>query len=145
VGESGINALVADHYKVPIAFVSGDAITAEETRPFAAGAVNVITKESISRFSAKNLHPTESCQLIRAGAEEAVRKVAAGTMPLPQLSLPTALDLEMQTADMAAVATWAKGVERTGDRSVRIQNDNLLEMFESFVAVNYITRQAGGR
>lgn len=145
VGESGINALVADHYQVPIAFVSGDRITAEETRPFAAGAVNVITKESISRFSAKSLHPTESCRLIRAGAEEAVRKVAAGKMPLPQISLPTALDLEMQTADMADVATWAKGVERTGDRSVQIQNENLLEMFKSFVAVSYITRQAGGR
>jgi len=30
VGESGLNALVAAHYKVPIIFVSGDAATAEE-------------------------------------------------------------------------------------------------------------------
>ena len=145
VGESGINALVAEHYGVPIAFVSGDSVTADETRPFAAGAVNVVTKESITRFSAKNLHPNESCALIRAGAEEAVRKVAAGEMPVPGLARPTTLDLEMQTADMADVATWAKGTSRTGDREVRIQDDNLLEMFESFVAVNYITRQAGGR
>ena len=31
VGESGINALVADHFGVPIAFVSGDAVTWDET------------------------------------------------------------------------------------------------------------------
>ncbi|WP_111719042.1 M55 family metallopeptidase [Homoserinimonas sp. OAct 916] len=145
VGESGINALVAEHYGVPIALVTGDSVTADETRPFAEGAVNVTTKESISRFSAKNLHPTESCDLIRAGAEEAMRKVAAGKMPLPGLASPSTLDLEMQTADMADVATWARGTVRTGDRQVRIESENLLEMFESFVAVNYITRQAGGR
>lgn len=147
VGESGINAFVADHYGVPIAFVSGDAVTHDETRPFAAGAVNVVTKESITRFSAKNLHPTQSCQLIRAGAEEAMKKVAAGDMPVPRITRPAQLDLEMQTADMADVATWAKGTSRIGDRAVRIESadDNLLEMFESFVAVNYITRQAGGR
>ena len=46
---------------------------------------------------------------------------------------------------MAEVATWARGAERTGERSVRISGDDLLAMFTSFVAVTYITRQAGGR
>lgn len=145
VGESGINALVAAHYQVPIALVSGDAVTHDETRPFAPDAVNIVTKESITRFSARNLHPSESCDLLRSGAEEAMRKVAAGQMSPPEIAKPVMLDLEFQTADMAEVATWARGVERTADRAVRIQDDNLLHMFESFVAVNYITRQAGGR
>jgi D-amino peptidase len=145
VGESGINALVAEHYRVPIAFVSGDAVTQDETRRFARDAVSVVTKESITRFSAKNLHPTQSCALLRSGAEEAMRKIGAGQVSVPGIERPVALDLEFQTADMADVATWARGVERTADRAVRIQDDNLLRMFESFVAVNYITRQAGGR
>ena len=34
VGESGINALVARHYEVPIALITGDDATAEEIRPF---------------------------------------------------------------------------------------------------------------
>jgi D-amino peptidase len=145
VGESGINALVAEHYAVPIALVTGDAVTQKETEPFAIGAVSVVTKESITRFSAQSLHPSESCRRIRAGAEEAVKKVAAGNVPLPGLTGEVVLDLEFQTADMAQVATWARGTTRTGDREVRIVGQNLLEMFESFVAVNYITRQAGGR
>lgn len=145
VGESGINALVADHYGVPIAFVSGDSVTWEETRPFAQDAVNVTTKESITRFSASNLHPAESCRLIRAGAEQAVRRVAGEGMRTPELTRPATLDLEFQTGDMAEVATWARGAERTGERSVRISDDDLLAMFTSFVAVTYITRQAGGR
>ncbi|MGD4189323.1 M55 family metallopeptidase, partial [Xanthomonas citri pv. citri] len=44
VGESGINALVAEHFGVPIAFVSGDAVTWAETEPFAPGAEHVVTK-----------------------------------------------------------------------------------------------------
>jgi D-amino peptidase len=51
----------------------------------------------------------------------------------------------VQTGDMAEVATWARGVERTGERTVAITGDDLLAVFRSFVAVTYITRQAGGR
>ncbi|GAB3577593.1 M55 family metallopeptidase [Leifsonia lichenia] len=145
VGESGINALVAEHYGVPIAFLSGDAVVQEETRPFAPDAVTVTTKESITRFSALNLHPTESCRLIEAGAKQAMEAVAAGRVAGTGITSPVALDLEFQTGDMAEVATWARGVERTAERAVRIQGGDLLSAFESFVAVNYITRQAGGR
>ncbi|CCH89424.1 Peptidase M55 D-aminopeptidase [Modestobacter italicus] len=145
VGESGINALVAEHFGVPIAFVSGDAVTWAETEPFAPGAEHVVTKESITRFSADNLHPTESCRLIREGAERAARAVAAGSVGTPGISRPATLELDVQTGDMAEVATWARGVERTGERTLAITGDDLLAVFRSFVAVTYITRQAGGR
>jgi D-amino peptidase len=145
VGESGINALVAEHVGVPIAFVSGDADTWTQTEPFAPGAEHVVTKESITRFSAANLHPTESCRLIREGAERAMRAVAAGSVGTPGISRPATLELDVQTGDMAEVATWARGVERTGERTVAITGDDLLAVFRSFVAVTYITRQAGGR
>ena len=95
-------------------------MTWEETRPFAPDAVAVVTKESITRFSASNLHPAESCRLIREGAEQAVRRVAGDGMRTPELDRPATLDLEFQTGDMAEVATWARGAERTGERSVRI-------------------------
>ncbi len=145
VGESGINALVAEHFGVPIAFLSGDAVAWAETEPFARGAVHVTTKESITRFAAANLHPTESCRLIREGAEEAVRRVATGRVHTPGIQRPARLELDVQTGDMAEIATWARGVERSSERSVAITGDNLLEVFTAFVAVNYITRQAGGR
>lgn len=145
VGESGINALVAEHFGVPIAFVSGDAVTWAETEPFATGAVHVVTKESITRFAAANLHPAQSCRLIRAGAQEAVQRVASGTVPTPGISRPASLELELATGDMAEVATWARGVQRTGERTVLVEGADLLAVFTAFVAVNYITRTAGGR
>jgi D-amino peptidase len=145
VGESGINALVAQHYGVPIALVAGDQVTREETEPFAPGAEFVVTKESITRFSALNLHPDESCRRIRAAAQAAVEKVAAGTVAAPAVATPARLELDVQTADMADVAGWVGGVEVEGDRTVVIEGEDLLSVFTRFVAVNYITRQAGGR
>ncbi|MBO0812505.1 MAG: M55 family metallopeptidase [Microlunatus sp.] len=145
VGEGGINALVAEHFGVPIALVTGDQVTWAETEPHAPGAVSVITKESITRGAANSLHPDDCRQLIRSGATEAVRRLAAGELALPGIGRPAELELELQTADLAEVACWVKGVERSGIRSVRIAGDDLLAIFTGFVATTYITRQAGGR
>src|SRR3989475_7185443 len=58
VGESAINALVAAHYDVPIIFVSGDKVTAQEAQRIAPNAEKVVVKQSLGRFAAANLHPT---------------------------------------------------------------------------------------
>jgi D-amino peptidase len=46
---------------------------------------------------------------------------------------------------MAHVATWVKGVERSGTRSVRIMGEDPLEIYRSFVGLTYITRMSEGR
>ena len=51
----------------------------------------------------------------------------------------------MQTADMAGVASWVKGVERTGTRTVRVAGDDPLAVYRAFVGITYITRVAEGR
>lgn len=145
VGESGINALVAHHFQVPIGLVSGDEVAQAETAPFAPSALQVVTKKSLTRFSAHSIHPEEARQLIRAAAHEAVQRAAAGTLQPPAISLPVQLDLDVQTADMAEVGSWVKGAERVDTRTIRIEAGDGLTAFRSFVAVNYLTRQAGGR
>jgi D-amino peptidase len=64
---------------------------------------------------------------------------------LPAISLPATLEVHVQTADMAEVASWVRGAERTGMRTVSIGGEDPLAMFRSFVAVTYITRVAEGR
>jgi len=66
-------------------------------------------------------------------------------MPLPDITLPAALDVDLQTADMADVASWVKGAERTGTRTVRITGDDPLGIYRSFVVLTNITRVAEGR
>ncbi len=145
VGESGINALVADHFGVPIGLVSGDEVTQTQTAPFAPDAAGVITKRSDSRFSATNVHPAVSRQLIRDGAERAVQRAAAGDLNTPALARPVQLDLDTHTGDMAEVGSWVKGAERLETRTIRVSSSDALAAFRTFVGINYITRQAGGR
>ena len=143
VGESGINALVALACGVPIGLISGDRQTAAEADPFLPGAERVVVKESFTRFGASNLHPEVARTMIADGARRAVMR--AGELKPPPIGLPATLDVHMQTADMAELASWVRGTERTGVRTVSIRGDDSLAMFRSFVALTYITRVAEGR
>jgi D-amino peptidase len=142
-GESGINALVALGCRAPVALITGDQQTITQGDPFFKDAERVVVKDSITRFAASQLHPFDAREKIAAAAETAVRR--AGAFALPGITLPATLDVYLQTADMAQVAGWVKGVERTGTRTVRAEGDDPLAVFRSFVGVTYITRVAEGR
>jgi D-amino peptidase len=46
---------------------------------------------------------------------------------------------------MAQLVNWVKGAERRGTRSVRIEGDDPLEVYRSFVGLTYITQVPEGR
>ena len=138
VGESGINALVAAHYGVPIIFVSGDKVTAQEAQRIAPNAEKVVVKQSLGRFAAANLHPTVACELLRAGATRAVRNL--DTMHPPEFKQPVSLEVSFLVADMAEMALWVRGVEGVGPRTVVLASENLLDLYRMFVTVVTLTR-----
>ena len=86
-------------------------------------------------------------QLAGRGRIDAARRAVerAASLRRPAIPLPATLEVHMQTADMAEVASWVRGAERTGVRTVTIGGDDPMAMFRSFVAVTYITRQSEGR
>ena len=146
VGESGINALVADHYGIPVGLVTGDEVTQDETAPFAPMAVQVVTKHSRSRFAAHSLHPDTARGLIREGAQQAVERAAAGTLVPPRLDAAAAARPRRPDRRHGRGRVVGEGRRTGAGRArIRIESDDALAVFRSFVAVNYITRQAGGR
>jgi D-amino peptidase len=66
-------------------------------------------------------------------------------LALPAIALPATLEAHVQTADMAEVASWVRGVERTGLRTVSIRGQDPLEVYRAFVGMTYITRVSEGR
>jgi D-amino peptidase len=142
-GESGINGLVALACGAPVVLITGDQRTAAEADPFFKDAEQVVVKKSITRFAASQLHPLDAREAITGAAMAAVRR--ARSVPVPDIPLPARLDVHTQTADMAEVASWVKGVERSGTRAVRIEGDDPLAVYRSFVGITYITRVAEGR
>ena len=138
VGESAINMLVAAHHRVPVVLVTGDDVTAEEASRFAPGIEAVVVKRSITRFAAESVHPQVARERIAAGARRAIERLA--TLSPPTIELPARLDVTVLTADMAEMATWLRGVERTGTRSVRIVDDDALRLYRTFVTMVALTR-----
>ncbi len=138
VGESGINALVAAHYRVPIILVSGDETTAQEAQMIAPQAEKVVVKQSLGRFAATHIHPEVACAMLQAGAEKAVRNIQ--NMQIPQFKLPVRLEVTFLVADMAEMALWIRGVERVNARTVSIVSEDLLHLYRTFVTLVTLTR-----
>jgi D-amino peptidase len=149
VGESGVNALVTQAYGVPIALVTGDDVTLAEAALVAPDHIGVRVKTSVTRFAAHHLRPEDARARIQDGARRAVEGVREGRIahrpPVDGLHL----EVDLQTADMARVAAWCRGVVRIDTRTVRVSGDgdapNGRDVYDAFVALTYITRQAGGR
>lgn len=138
VGESGLNALVAAHYNVPIILVSGDAATAQEAQFIAPQAEKVVVKQSLGRFAASNLHPTVARELLYEGARRACQHIS--DMEPPKFRLPVSLEITFLVADMAEMALWIRGVERMSSRTVKVESDNLLDLYRTFVTIVTLTR-----
>ena len=141
VGESGINALVALHHRVPVALITGDEETAAEARAHMPEIETVVVKRSITRYAAESVHPDVACRMIREGARRAVERAAS--MAPPAIELPARLDVSLLSADMAEMATWVGGVERTGTRTIAITDAEPLAVYRRFVTVVALTRGIG--
>ncbi len=137
-GESGINALVAAHHRVPVALVTGDQHTAAQAEPFCSGAEMVVVKRSVTRFAAQSLPPALARQLIHAGARTALARL--GDLEEPRFPARTGLRLRLRDADMVAMATAVRDVRRESDTEVLVEGADPLAVFRNFVAVLQILR-----
>lgn len=137
-GEAGINALVAAAFGVPVVLITGDDVTAAQAQPFLPGARPVVVKTSVSRSAAHSLHPEEARRRIEAAARDSVMNAAA--VDPPAIERPARLELKFVTADFADLAERLDRVERTGERTVALEDDDLLRLYDDFVTLIYLTR-----
>lgn len=137
-GESGINALVAAHFGVPVVLVTGDRATVGQARAFMPGVEGVVVKESLSRTAAVGLHPERARELIREAARRGVER--ATSIPVPEVAPSVRLEVSFQKADLAEAAQMIRGVDRAGTRAVTISGESRLDVYRRFVAVVMLTR-----
>jgi D-amino peptidase len=137
-GEAGLNALVAQHFGVPVAVITGDQYVGPEAEAFCPGLTAIAVKTSISRYAAEHLHPLESRDRIRAGVTQALRSIR--TVPVPAIAMPATIEIDFLSPDMAEQATWVRGVSRVDNRTVAITDDEPLRLHQAFITVVYLTR-----
>ena len=79
-GEYGLNALALGAWGIPVGLVAGDDALAEEVADWLPWAERVVVKIADGGRSAASVHPSVARERIRAGAERAVRRAAAGEL-----------------------------------------------------------------
>jgi D-amino peptidase len=138
VGESGINALVAQGHGVPVVLVTGDDVTAAEAETVCPGIHTAVVKTAVSRFAADSLHPTRAREVIHDAARAAISGLAEARPP--RFELPATLSITFRNADLAEMATWVTGMERTGTTEASTIDDDPVRLYRRFVNVVLLTR-----
>ena len=93
-GEYGLNALALGAWEVPVGLVAGDDALAEEVEAWLPWAERVVVKTAAGGHAAASLHPTVAADLVRAGAERAVRRAAAGELELLRVGPPVVIEVD---------------------------------------------------
>lgn len=134
MGEYGLNALVAGHFGVPVALVTGDDKAVEQTRDLLGEAViGVEVKQGYSTSSAIHLHPNKAQRMIRDGAQRAVDGVT--DMQPYRLQRGAMIEVELDHQSKADAADRIPTVERSAWRTVSFQPADAIEMMTVFRAI----------
>jgi D-amino peptidase len=134
VGETGINASVLGAWGIPVGLVAGDDALADEVADWLPWAERVVVKEGAGGNAAASLHPTRAGDLIRSGAERAVRRALAGELQTLVLAPPVVIEVDYRNAIAADYAAIVPGAERVGDRGVRFEAGDPVTAYRGFLA-----------
>jgi D-amino peptidase len=127
VGETGLNAATLGCHGVPVGLVTGGSDTVAEARELLPEALAVAVKQPLGVAAARCRTPAVTGPEIRRAAEEAVRRARrGGAFPVFTFQEPVDLRIQWQTWQMTERAARWQGVERTGDREVRIVDSTWL-------------------
>jgi D-amino peptidase len=115
---------------------AGDDALADEVAGWLPWAERVVVKTGVGGRAAASVHPSAAIDLVRAGAERAVRRAAAGELELLRVGPPVIIEVDFGRGVQADFAAVVPGAERFGDRSVRYASDDPLVAYRGFLAGN---------
>jgi D-amino peptidase len=134
VGESGMNAAMLGAWGIPVGLVAGDDALAEEIAEWLPWAERAVLKEGHGGSAAASVHPTIARDLVRSGAERAVRRAAAGDLQLLIVETPVTVEVDFHRPIEADFAAIVPGAERVGDRGVRYVAPDVESAYRAFLA-----------
>lgn len=136
VGETGLNAALCAHHRVPVILLSGDQSVCREARELIPGIETVVVKNATGRYSAECLHPTITQSMIQAAARESVRAYKDGISSKPiEVQSPIQVEVEFRASDMADKVAILPGIIRIDGRKIRFSSDTMPEAFCEFRSI----------
>ena len=123
VGETGLAAIHAGYYDVPVKLVVGDDMVGLEAKQLLGDVETVAVKRSIDRYTAQLWKPEITSKMIRDAAEKALSLDSKPYKP----SLPVEFKVEMSDPDYARKMSFIPGVERICSKKVCYVADNVVD------------------
>lgn len=130
VGETGINALIAGGFGVPIGLVTGDQCVAAEARDLLPWVDTVVVKHAITRASARCLAPGRARALIREAAAKCIKSAAASRYTPLVIHPPLVYEVQFLNSGLADRAARADGAERVNPTTLRVAADDPVTAFK---------------
>jgi D-amino peptidase len=116
VSEGIFNAMLAGHFGVPVAFISGDRAAVEQLQGVIGQAGGAIVKEGLGYHSAVTVTPARGQAMIREGVREALAR--ASQMAPHRIGSPVALEVGFKLTLDAENAAFVPGLERRDAHTV---------------------------
>jgi D-amino peptidase len=121
-GELGQFGAYCGSFGIPVVLVTGDEAACREAAEFFPGCEAVSVKRATSRNSAICIHPQKAQEMIRAGAQRALKRakpVLARVVKPFVVKFPAQVVMEYMRTDFADGMASKRGVERVNSRTVR--------------------------
>jgi D-amino peptidase len=134
--ESGLNAVLAGHFGVPVLAISGDDAAVAEAKALLGDVEGAVVKWSTGFHSARTLTPTAGREVIKSAVQRAMAR--RGDFKPYRVSMPTELEVRFKNYRPAELLALLPGVTRADAHSVRLTVKDAPEAarFLSFVT-NY--------
>lgn len=138
--ESLLNAALAGSHGVPVVLVTGDSTIVAEAASAMPWAVGVAVKDAIGFSAVNSLTPAASCEAIRAGAAEAMRRIERAR----PFTFDSPFELTIQTVGVehAEYIELLPGFTRIGGRAVRFASNEYPPLLQAFIAATRIAAAA---
>ncbi len=138
--EALLNAALAGCNGIPVVLITGDGTIVEETTRAMPWAVGVAVKDAIGFSAVNSLTPQSACDAIRAGARDAVARVARAKPFV--FDSPFELAIETAAVEHADFIELLPGFTRGGGRSVSFSSTHYPTMLQAFIAATRIAAAA---
>jgi D-amino peptidase len=132
VGEAGLNAALAGHFKVPVALVTGDATAVAQLKKHIPQIEAVAVKQPVGRLAARSYQPVEARRRIKDGAARALKR-ARDLRPFT-VPKPVTLEIDWVASSMADLCMMIPGMTRASARATTFKAKDVEQAFTITVA-----------
>jgi D-amino peptidase len=142
IGETRLNALLAGHFGVPVAFVAGDDAVCREAKGVLGDDLPTFAvKDGIDMFSALCLHPEVTAKGIREGVAGALRNISSRTAY--KLDGELTWGFEYSTTTMASTCEYIPGVTKVSPRTTEFTTADMPQAMHIIFAQLLLALQVG--